>query len=117
MTIKGEEEGDTFQVEKHSHALNNMEQHYKTFVLILKDAVEKMGSYAPIEGCKDMDVVVKMVIDVKCMAWKKAMQGVKMGSSKMIMKIEEKKEGVIQAIEDRDVPMEPEQMVDPDAIL
>ena len=116
MTIKGEEEGDTFQVEKHSHALNNMEQHYKTFVSILKDAVEKMGSYAPIEGA-DMDVVVKMVIDVKCMAWKKAMQGVKMGSSKMIMKNEEKKEGVIRAIEDRDVPMEPEQMVDPDAIL
>ena len=119
-TIEDENEEDTFQVEKHSHALNfseagefvvwvrgeleelqhavrrgkEMDVHYKTFVTILKDAIVKMGSYVPIEGA-DVDAVIKMVVDVNCTTWKKAMKGVKMGNSKMILKIEEKREGVV----------------------
>ena len=84
-TIEDENEEDTFQVEKHSHALNfseagefvvwvrgkleeleravrqgrEMDIHYKTFVSILKDAIIKMGTYAPIEGA-DIDAVIQI---------------------------------------------------------
>ena len=45
------------------------------------------------------------------------MQGVKTGNSKTIMKIEEKREGVIRVIEDRDIPMEDDTtVVDADKI-
>ena len=137
-----EEEEETFQVEKHSHALNfleagefvvwvrgeleelqrkvrkgkEMETHYRTFVTILKDAIVKMGSWGPISGA-DVDAVVKTVIDTNCTAWRKAMQGVKTGSSKTIKKIEEKKEGVIRVIEDKEIPREDDtEVVDPDKL-
>ena len=129
-TIDDEEE-DTFQVEKHSHALNfteagefvvwvrgelrelqrkvrkgkDMEEHYKTFVMNLKDGIVQVGSYAPIEAA-DVEGVMKTVVDPSCMAWKKAMQGVKTGDSKSIMKKEEKRVGIIRVIEDRDIPLE-----------
>ena len=102
MVIEDEDEEDTFQVHKHSHALNfleagefvvwvrgeleefqrvvrrgkDMDKHYRRFVSILKDAMVKMGSWGPIAGA-DVEAVVKTVIDVNCTAWKKAMQGVK----------------------------------------
>ena len=82
-----------------------METHYRTFVAILKDAIVKMGSWGPILGA-DVDAVVKTVIDTNCTAWRKAMQGVKTGSSKTIMKIEEKKEGIIHVIKDKEILME-----------
>ena len=71
-----------------------MDTHYKTFVTILKDTVVKMGSWGPIAEA-DVDAVVKTVINVNCTAWRKAMQGIKTGNSKTIMKIEEKREGLI----------------------
>ena len=138
--IEGEEEENTFQVEKHSHALNfseagefvawvrgelqelqrrvhkgkDMDQHYRMFVSILKDAIEKMGSYAPLEAA-DVDAVMKTMLDVNCTAWKKAMQGVKTGDSKSIMKTEEKRKGIIREIEDRDIPLEDDtEVIDPD---
>ena len=141
-TIEDENEEDTFQVEKHSHALNfsktgefvvwvrgeleelecavrwgkEMDMHYKTFVTILKDAIVKMGSYTHIEGV-DIDAVIKTVVDVNCTTWKKAMKGVKTGNSKTILKIEEKREGVVRAMEDRDLPTDTEAAgVDVDAM-
>ena len=64
-----------------------------------------------------MEAVVKTVVDVNCTAWKKAMQGVKTGSSKTIMKIEEKREGVIRVIEDKEIPgIEDTMVVDPDKL-
>ena len=75
-----------------------------------------MGSWGPIAGA-DVDAVVKTVIDMNCTAWRKAMQGVKTGNSKTIMKIEEKREGVILVIEDKELPMEDnKEVVDPDKI-
>ena len=142
MVIEDDDEEETFQVQKHSHTLNfseagefvvwvrgelqelqravrkgkDMDIHYKTFVTILKDAIVKIGSWGPIAGA-DVDAVVKTVIDVNCTAWKKAMQDVKMGNSKTIMKIEEKREGMIRVIEDRDIPMEDDTtVVDADKI-
>ena len=132
-TIKDEETEDVFQIEKHSHVLNfseagefvvwvrgeleeleravkwgrEMDVHYKTFVTILKDAIVKMGTYAPIVGA-DIDAVIKTVVDTNCTAWRKAMKGVKTGNSKTILKIEEKREGVIRAVEDRDLPTDTE---------
>ena len=142
MVIEDEDEEDTFQVQKHSHALNfseagefvvwvrgelqelqravhkgkDMETHYKTFVVILKDAMVKMGSWGSIVGA-DVDTVVKTVIDVNCTVWKKAMQGLKTGNSKTIMKIKEKREGVIKVIEDKEILTEDDMdVVDPDKI-
>ena len=128
-----------FQVHKHSHTLNfseagefvvwvwgeleefqrvvlrgkDMDKHYRMSVSILKDAVVKMGSWGPIAGA-NVEAVVKTVIYVNCMAWKKAMQGVKMSNSKTIMKIEEKREGMIRVIEDKEIPGEDDTtIVDP----
>ena len=142
MVIEEEDEEDTFQVHKHSHALNfseagefmvwvqgeleefqravhrgkNMDKHYRMFVSILKDAMVKMGSWGPIEGA-DVEAVVKTVIDVNCTARKKAMQGTKTSNSKTIMKIEEKREGVIRVIEDKEIPGEEDTtIVDPDKL-
>ena len=126
-----DEEEDTFQVEKHSHALNfteagefvvwvrgelqelqrkvrkgkDKEEYYKTFVINLKDGIVQVGSYAPIKAV-DVEGVMKTVVDPSCMAWKKAMQGVKTGDSKSIMRMEEKRAGIIRTIEDRDIPLE-----------
>ena len=82
-----------------------MDENYRTFVAILKDAIEKMGSYTPIKVA-DVEAVMKTVTDVNCMAWKKAMQRVKTGDSKSIMKIEEKRTSTIRVIEERDIPLE-----------
>ena len=112
MWVRGELE----ELERAVRWGKEMDVHYKTFVTILKDAIVKMGSYAPIEGA-DIDAVIKTVVDVNCTAWKKAMKGVKMGNSKTMLKIEEKREGVVRAMEDRDLPMDMEAMgVDVDAM-
>ena len=93
-----------------------MDTHYKMFVTILKDAVVKMGSWGPIAGA-DVDAVAKTVIDVNCTPWRKAMQHVKTGNSKTIMKIEEKREGVIRVIEDKEILREDNMtVVDPDKL-
>ena len=56
------------------------------------------------------------MVDVKSTAWKKAMQGVKKGNSKTIMKIEEKR-GVIRVIKNKDIPEEEDTtVVDPDKL-
>ena len=107
-------QGELEELQRAVRSGKNMDTHYKTFVTILKDAVVKMGSWGPIAGA-DVDAVVKTVINVNCMAWRKAMQGVKTGNSKTIMKIEEKREGVIRVIEDKDIPRENNTtVVDPD---
>ena len=142
MIIEEDDEEDTFQVHKHSHALNfaeagefivwvratlnelqravkggkEMEKHYRQFVSVLKDAIIQMGSWGPIEGA-DIEAVIKTIVDLNCTAWRKAMQGVKMGNSKTIMKIEEKREGVIRVIEDKDMPAEDDtEVVDPEQL-
>ena len=138
-TIEDKEE-DTFQVEKHSHALNfaeagefvvwvrgelqelqrkvwkgkDMEEHYKMFVTNLKDGIVQVGSYAPIEAA-DVEGVMKTMVDPSCTAWKKSMQGVKTRDSKLIMRMEEKRAAIIRMIEDRDIPLEDDtEVVDPE---
>ena len=108
--------GELDKLQRAVHRGKDMDKHYRTFVSILKDAVVKMGSWNPIEGA-DVESVVKTVVDVNCTVWKKAMQGIKMGNNKTIMKIEEKREGVIRVIEDKDIPEEEDTMVvDPDKL-
>ena len=98
------------------HEGKDMETHYRTFIAILKDAMVKMGLWGPVIGA-DIDGVMKTIIDVNYTAWKKAMQGVKTGNSKTIMKIEEKRKGVIRVIENKDLPMEDDmEVVDLDKI-
>ena len=142
MVIEEDDEEDTFEVHKHSHALNfaeagefvvwvratlnelqravkrgkEMAKHYREFVSVLKDAIIRMGSWGPMEGA-DVDEVVKTIVDLNCTAWKKAMLGVKTANSKMIMKIEEKQEGVIRVIEEKDIPAEDDTtVVDPEKL-
>ena len=84
------------------------------FVTNLKDGIVQVGSYAPIEAA-DVEGVMKTVVDLSCMAWKKSMQGVKTGDSKSIMRTEEKRAGIIRMIEDRDIPLEDDtEVVDPE---
>ena len=71
----------------------------------LKDGIVQVGSYAPIEAA-NVEGVMKTVVDPSCTAWKKVMQGVKTGDSKLIMRTEEKRAGIIRMIGDRDIPLE-----------
>ena len=142
MVIEEDDEEDMFETHKHSHAMNfkeagefvvwvratlnelqravkrgkEMAKHYRQFVAVLKDAIIQMGSWGPMEG-GDVDEVVKAVVDTNCTAWKKAMLGVKTGDSKTIMEIEEKREGVIRVIEDKDIPAEDDTtVIDPEKL-
>ena len=93
-----------------------MDKHYRQFVSVFKYAIIQMGSWGPIKGA-DVEAVVKTVVDLNCTAWRKAMQGVKTGNSKTIMKIEEKREWVIRVVEDKDIPEEDDtEVVDPEQL-
>ena len=141
MTIEGENQVETFEVKKHSHVTNfqeasefkvwvqgelkelervinhgkDMDKHYRTIVMVLKDAIEKIGTYVPIKA-SDMEAVIKTVMDMKCTAWKKTMKGIMTGNSKTILKVEEKGEGVLREVEERGIPTDTEEVIDPEEI-
>ena len=128
---------DVIEVEKHSHVINfkesgeytvwirdNLveleeavrvgggvaERSYVKFLELLKDGIMKMETYSPIEGA-DVKQVVKTIVDLSCCAWRKKMRGVKTGNCRTIMRAEEKKEQVLKAAENKDIPE------DADAVL
>ena len=107
---------DTFEVEKHVHALNfeeagdylvsmnrymeafskivrrgreDIAREYKKLIKFVKLMIEKVGAYSPIEAA-DAEAVFKTVVDPQCVAWRRAQHGTKTGNSKEILRIEEK---------------------------
>ena len=107
---------DTFEVEKHVHALNfeeagdylvamnrymeafsrivrqgkeDMARQYKKLIKFINLMIEKLGAYSPIEAV-DTDAVFETVVDPQCVAWQRAQHGMKTGNSKEILRVEEK---------------------------
>ena len=107
---------DTFEVEKHVHALNFKEagdylvamnrymeafskivrqgkedipREYKKLIKFIKLMIEKLGAYSPIEAA-DTEAVFETVVDPQCVAWWRAQHGTKTGNSKEILQVEEK---------------------------
>ena len=89
------EDEDTFEVEKHVHAINIVEagnylvtmrrymdafekivcrgksdvpREYKKLIHFVKLMIDKLGTYSPIES-GDVDVVYKTIVDPQCVAW------------------------------------------------
>ena len=128
------EEEDTFEVEKHVHAINIVEagdylvvmqrymdaferivrrgktdvpKEYKKLIHFVKLMIDKLGAYSLIDAA-DVDKVYGTIVDPQCVAWRRALHGTKTGNSKEILKIEEKRWKVERAIEQRDLAGEEE---------
>ena len=120
---------DTFEVEKHVHALNfeeardylvsmnrymeafskivrrgkeDVAREYKKLIRFVKLMIEKLGAYLPIETA-DPEAVFKTVVDPQCVAWQRAQHGTKTGNSKEILRVEEKRWKVEKSIEEREI--------------
>ena len=110
------DDDDTFEVEKHVHALNfeeagdylvamnrymeafskivrrgkeNVAREYKKLIKFVKLMIGKLGPYSPIEAT-DTEAVFETVVDPQCVAWWRAQHGTKTGNSKEILWVEEK---------------------------
>ena len=108
---------DTFEVEKHVHALNfeeagdylvamnrymeaftkiirrgkeDVPREYKKLIKFVKLMIEKLGAYSPIKAV-DMNAVFDTVVDPQCVTWRRAQHGTKTGNSKEILWVEEKR--------------------------
>ena len=108
---KIDDDEDTFEVEKHMHAVNfeeagdylvamnhymevfskivqrgkdDVAREYKKLIKFVKLMAEKLGAYSPIEAV-DMDAVFEMIVDPQCIAWRRALHGTKTGNSKEIL--------------------------------
>ena len=123
------EDEDTFEVEKHVHAINIVEagdylvamwrymdafekivrrgksdvtREYKKLIHFVKLIIDKLGVYCLIES-GDVDVVYDTIVDPQCIAWQRALHGMKMGNSKEILRVEEKCWKAERSIEQRDL--------------
>ena len=128
------DEEDTFEVEKHMHAVNfeeagkylvamnrymeafakivrrgkdDMKREYKKLIKFVKLMVEKLGAYSPIESV-DMEAVYETIVDPQCIAWRCALHGTKTGNSKEIQRVEEKRLKVERMDEEREIDPEAE---------
>ena len=128
------DEEDTFEIEKHVHALNfeeageylvamnrymkafekivrrgkeDVKREYKKLIKFVKLMVEKLGVYSPIEVA-DTEAVLETIIDPQCVAWKRALHGMRTGSSKEIQRVEEKRWKVERMDEEREIDPEAE---------
>ena len=136
------EDQDVMEIEKHSHVINfkesgeytvwirdNLdeleravkvgggvaEHSYAKFIELLRDGIMKMETYSPIEG-SDVKQVIKTIVDPTCCAWRKKMKGVNTGNCRTIMKAEEKKEQVLKAAENKEIPEDAEAVLEEDSL-
>ena len=128
------EEEDTFEVEKHVHAVNfeeageylvamnrymeafakivrrgkeDTKREYKKLIKFVKLMVEKLGAYSPIESA-DTEAVFETIVDPQCIAWRRALHGTKTGNSKEIQRVEERRWKVERMDEERQIDPEEE---------
>ena len=128
------EDEDTFEVEKHVHALNfeeageylvamnrymeafakigwrgkdDIKREYKKLIKFVKLMIEKLGAYSPIESA-NTEAVYKTIVDPQCVAWRCALHGKKTGNSKEIQRMEEKRWKVEWSVEEREIVLEEE---------
>ena len=128
------EEEDTFEVEKHVHAVNfeeageylvamnrymeafakivrrgkeDTKREYKKLIKFVKLMVEKLGVYSPIESA-DTEAVFETIVDPQCIAWRRALHGTKTGNSKEIQRVEERRWKVERMDEEKEIDPEEE---------
>ena len=104
------DEEETFEIEKHVHAINLQEagdyvveirrfvecfgkvvhkvkrdvaREYRKLIHLMHEMVLKIGAYGPVEHA-DEEAVYRTIVDPTCMAWHRAMHGVKTRNSKDI---------------------------------
>ena len=61
-----------------------MAREYKKLIKFVKLMIEELGAYSPIEAA-DTDAVFDTIVDPQCIAWRRALHGMKMGNSKEIL--------------------------------
>ena len=120
---------DTFEVEKHVHAVNfeeardylvsmnwymeafskivrrgkeDVAREYKKLIKFVKLMIEELGVYSPIEAA-DAEAVFETVVDPQCVAWQRAQHGTKTGNSKEILRVKEKRWKVERLIEEHEI--------------
>ena len=103
-------EEDTFEIEKHVHAINLQEagdyvveirrfvscfgkvvckakvdisREYRKLIHFMREKVLKIGSYSPAEHA-DEEAVFRTIVDPTCTAWRRALHGAKTGNAKDI---------------------------------
>ena len=128
------EEEDTFEVEKHVHAVNfeeageylvamnrymeafakivrrgkeDTKREYKKLIKFVKLMVEKLGAYSPIESA-DTEAVFETIVDPQCIAWRRVLHGTKTGNSKEIQRVEERRWKIERMDEERQIDPEEE---------
>ena len=126
------EDKDTFEVEKHVHAINIVEagdylvamrrymdafekivcrgksdvpKEYKKLIHFVKLMIDKLGAYSLIKS-RDVDAVYDTIVDPQCLAWRRALHGTKTGNSKEILRVEEKRWKAERSIEQQDLASE-----------
>ena len=126
------EDEDTFEVEKHMHAVNfdeagdylvsvnrymeaftkivqrgkdDVAREYKKLIKFVKLMVEKLGTYSPMEAA-DTDAVFDTIVDPRCIAWRRAQHGTKTRNSIEILRVEEKRWKVEKSIEECEISPE-----------
>ena len=130
------DEEETFQIEKHMHAINLQEAgnyvieiryfmecfgkvvckakrdvatEYRKLIHFMREMVLKIGAYGPVEHA-DEKAVYRTIVDPMCMTWCRAMHGEKTGNSKDIQRDEEKCINVQKFVEEREIPPKEEMM-------
>ena len=121
---------ETFEIEKHIHAINlheageyvveirrfvssfakivrkaktDVAREYRKLIHYMQEMVLKIGCYGPIEHA-DKEAMFKTIVDLTCMAWRRAMHGGKTGNAKDLQRIEETRLKVQKSTEDREIP-------------
>ena len=109
-------EEDTFEIEKHVHAINLQEagdyvveirrlvtcfgkvvrkskvdvtHEYRKRIHFMREMVLNIGSYGPVEHV-DEEAIFRTIVDQTCTAWKRTLHGARTGNSKDLQRIEEK---------------------------
>ena len=132
--------GDTFEIEKHVHAINmgeasdcvikirwfvdcfskvvrktkvDVAKEYRKLIHFMKRMVLKIGSYGPIAYAGE-EAVFKMMVYPTCTAWGRCLHRKKTGKSKDLQQIEERCVKVEKSVEDHKIPLkEMIQLADP----
>ena len=131
------DEEDTFEIEKHVHAINLKEagdyvieirrfvtcfskvvrkaktdvaKEYKKLIHFMKGMVVKIGSYRPIKHADEV-AVFNTIVDPMYTAWQRALHSAKSGNSKDVQRIEEMHVRVQKSVEEHKIPPK-EQMIE-----
>ena len=83
---------------------------YRKLIHFMHEMVLKLGSYGPMEHT-DEEAVFRTIVDPTCTVWRRALHGAKIGNSKDLQRIEERRINIIKSVEECKIPSK-EEIVD-----